>query len=61
MPNASIIQIVFGVVSLVLLWTTWFLKRNEAKQKRMDQIDKEIEDADSFDAFVRISDELHDK
>lgn len=58
---ATILSIIAGVVSIVLL----VLKANSDKAKvqkeKQDALDKKIDNASSFNDFVRIDDELHNK
>lgn len=46
---------------LLILVMQWWTKINDTKQKRTDEVDKKIDAANSFDDFVRISDELRNK
>lgn len=61
MPPASWLQLAVGIVALLLMGFTWWNKKNDATTKKQDQIDKDIDNASSFDDFVRIDDELPDK
>lgn len=47
MPPGTILQLMVGIVALALLWTTWWFKRNDSKQKDKDDNDKKIDEATS--------------
>lgn len=61
MPPGTIIQLLVGIVALAIMFFTWLNKKNDAKEKVIEDEDKKIDSANSFDDFVRINDELHNK
>lgn len=56
-----ILQIVLAVLGLAATLFTWWVKRDSDKKKVVDDEDKKIDAAKSFDDFVRIDDELRGK
>ncbi len=61
MEPVSLLSIIGGIISIAFLILKLISDRNARKRKEQDDLDKEIDDANSFDDFVRIDDKLRDK
>lgn len=61
MPTGSIVQLVCGIIALALVWTTWWMKRNDSRIKERDEEDKRIDATDNADDVLIELDRLRNK
>lgn len=60
-PQIGILTVIGLALTLAIYIAKWWFDSHAEQRKKQDDIDKEIDNANSFDDFVRINDKLRDK
>lgn len=58
MPPGTLLQFLVGLVALVLLFFTWWIKSNDSKTKTKDDIDKDIDNANDAHSLLDLFNRL---
>lgn len=59
--NASLLGIIGGILTIIIMLMKWYGGKDRDKQKEKDDLDKEIDNASSITDFIRIDDKLRQR